>query len=190
MDASARRKEVTLRIAGPHQFAAFLLFFIAPPFLYFLCTPMGREKTALWLTILLVTLLMVCVIWIGLEVFVSRLVATETTLTIYNLLNRKLVEVAYSEIDAYRPGKDGRWRICIGEAVYTPPRVDLGEMHRLMRMMAPKALGAKRWKCGQVPPEEDLVNLRPFDAPFLAPYLGGSCSQSPSRSYSQNSLEF
>jgi len=49
------------------------------------------------------------------------------------------------------------------ERTYPLNRIESSSFHRFMFTHARRNLGAKLWKCGQMPPERDFVNLCPVD---------------------------
>ena len=102
------------------------------------------------------------------EVLVSRWEEGEDGLVAYDLLNRVQWRIPYAEIRAYLPAK-GFWLFLTKDGAKGTTSMDQADVHRIMAAHAPKALQAKRWKCGQVPPPENIQRgLLDFRFPSLS----------------------
>jgi len=157
------KQEIVIPPTGRNRFFAFTAYFLAPLVPYLLWGVQGLHPIPLWAKAAFFGLSVFGLVMVTLETFVARVVANEEGITIYNQLNRRKIHASYAEITRYLPNKNGRWGVLIGEAWYCMPDVEIPEVHRLLRAMAPRALAAKRWKCGQVPPPEEFRNICPYD---------------------------
>lgn len=114
--------------------------------------------------VLTVVLILACIGYLALDVAFTRLVATDDGIDGYDLLNRTKFSLRYEDIVAYRPTKSGSWSLLSEVKEYRLPEIEFQDLHRLMVTQAPRALQAKRWKCGQMPPTEDFEEISLFDA--------------------------
>jgi hypothetical protein len=155
IDFGRRRFAVLLALIG----AAFLCAtFLAPDVFH-----LARKEAGGLSRVLFISFALFSGCYLGLEAFVKRIEATDTGLTFFDRLNRRTLELPYSQIAGYRATKAGAWQFFVEEKVHALYEIDFGKMHRIMRKMAPRALSAKRWRSGQMPPAEDFRNLNPFD---------------------------
>jgi hypothetical protein len=102
-------------------------------------------------------------VWVALELFVLRIESDDDRMRAFDLLNRKTADLAYGEITSYTKEAGVAWTLKQGDKVIRIPRVDRQQFHSLIAEKVPKALKAKLWKCGQLPPAQDFTALSLFD---------------------------
>ncbi|AIE86048.1 hypothetical protein [Fimbriimonas ginsengisoli] len=86
---------------------------------------------------------------------VPRVVVDDDGIAVYDMLNRRQLQLRFDQIVRYLPVAD-TWALVSANGVHVLPRIELSELHRIMVDRAPKSLAAKRWKCGQIPPAEEF----------------------------------
>ncbi len=109
-----------------------------------------------------------------LESFVLRLVSDEHGIQIFDMLNRRQSAIPYEKITSYRPGTRRGWILQSGDEVVRTNKFEKQVIHSMIAEMAPDALTAKLWKCGQLPPSEDFSGLNLFDWNLWLTYTVGA----------------
>jgi len=102
-------------------------------------------------------------LWMILDAFFTRMIATETHISRKNFWNKTLYEIAFDDITSY-DFEIISWAMSVGDKQYRTPRINNSELHTIISQRAPKALlHAKIWKGGQVPPAQDFKSISTFD---------------------------
>jgi hypothetical protein len=98
-----------------------------------------------------------------LETCVIRVIADDAGIRSFDMLNRKRADVTYEELTSYSREVPGGWTLRAGESIVRIAKIDKHKFHAVIADKAPRALNAKLWKCGQLPPNEDFTALSLFD---------------------------
>jgi len=112
-------------------------------------------------------------IYVSAKTFGTWVKASDSGITLVQFFRFKKFHLGYDEVNEYIPSVRGEWKLAARGDIYRLPAIDFHEFHRLAVEKMPKALRAKRWRTGQLPPPEEFDHLWLFDGRgFMSTLLG------------------
>ena len=107
------------------------------------------------------------------QLFFPNVVFTESTVSAFKWNNRKEFEISVADLMRYAPLTKDYWALVANAKAYALPSVEYPELHAYILRTMPQIVLKSRWKCGQLPPEKDFVNMWMFEPGGLSDFIGG-----------------